>query len=67
MIAGLDRAIATMKKGERSTLTIHPDYGFGSVEVKCDLAVVPPCSHLIYEVKMSNCIKVMDIFKKCRK
>lgn len=61
MIAGLDRAAATMKKGERAILTIHPDYGFGSVEVRRDMAVIPPCSNVIYEVEMLDCIKVMII------
>lgn len=59
VIAGLDRAAATMKKGERAVLTVHPDYGFGRVEVRRDLAVVPPGSNVTYEVEMLECIKVM--------
>ncbi|XP_015900479.1 peptidyl-prolyl cis-trans isomerase FKBP62 isoform X1 [Ziziphus jujuba] len=55
VIAGLDRAAATMRKGERAVLTIDPDYGFGSVEVRRELAVVPPCSKVIYEVEMLDC------------
>ncbi|EXC36632.1 Peptidyl-prolyl cis-trans isomerase FKBP65 [Morus notabilis] len=57
VITGLDIAAATMKKGERAVLTIHPDYGFGNVEVRRDLAVVPPSSTLTYEVEMLDCIK----------
>ncbi|GLT61745.1 hypothetical protein SLA2020_344280 [Shorea laevis] len=57
VIAGLDRAAATMKKGERALLTISPEYGFGSMEVKCDLGTVPPCSNMVYEVEMLNFIK----------
>ncbi|POO03711.1 Peptidyl-prolyl cis-trans isomerase, FKBP-type [Trema orientale] len=57
VINGLDRAAATMKKGEWALLTIHPDYGFGGVEVRRDLAVVPPYSNLTYEVEMVDCIK----------
>lgn len=59
VIAGLDRAAATMKKGEQAILTIHHDYGFGSTEVRRDRALIPPCSNVIYEVEMLDCIKVM--------
>jgi len=34
VIASLNRAMATMKKGERAILTINPDFGFGSSEVR---------------------------------
>ncbi|RXH72890.1 hypothetical protein DVH24_012574 [Malus domestica] len=57
VIAGLDRAVATMKKGELAILTIHPDFGFGSVEVRRDLAVVPPCSNVFFEVEMLDFIR----------
>lgn len=57
VIAGLDRASATMKKGELAMVTINHEYGFGSVEVEQDLAIVPPCSDLIYEVEMLDFIK----------
>ncbi|XP_024963222.1 peptidyl-prolyl cis-trans isomerase FKBP62-like isoform X3 [Cynara cardunculus var. scolymus] len=52
VIAGLDRAVATMKKGEKATLTIGHEYGYGSKEVMCDLAVIPPFSTLVYEVEV---------------
>ncbi|XP_062163498.1 70 kDa peptidyl-prolyl isomerase-like isoform X2 [Alnus glutinosa] len=52
VIAGLDRAVATMKKGERAILTINPDFGFGSSEVRRDLAVIPPSSNVVYEVEV---------------
>lgn len=61
MIPGLDRAAATMKKGERALLTISPEYGFGSVVAECDLAVVPPCANLFYEVEMLDFVKVTAI------
>lgn len=51
--------MATMKKGEQAIVTINHEYGFGSVEVKRDLAVVPPCSDLVYEVEMLDFIKVV--------
>lgn len=60
VIAGLDRAAATMKKGECAILTITPEYGFGSGEVKRDLAVVPPFSKIIYEVEMLDFMKVIS-------
>ncbi|GMN35880.1 hypothetical protein TIFTF001_005588 [Ficus carica] len=60
VITGLDIAAATMKKGEHAILTIHPDYGFGNIEVRRDLAVVPPSSTLTYEVEMLDCIKAAD-------
>ncbi|KAF3948882.1 hypothetical protein CMV_025171 [Castanea mollissima] len=57
VIAGLDQAVATMKKGERAILTIHPDFGFGSSEVRQDLAVIPPSSNVVYEVEMIDFTK----------
>ncbi|KAK1432327.1 hypothetical protein QVD17_09222 [Tagetes erecta] len=52
VIGGLDRAVATMKKGEQAILTISHEYGYGSQEVNRDLAVVPPFSTLVFEVEM---------------
>lgn len=57
VIAGLDRAVSTMSKGEKALLTIHSDYGFGAVEMRKDLAVVPPSSNLVYEIEMLDFIK----------
>ncbi|KAL6215387.1 hypothetical protein ACLB2K_014818 [Fragaria x ananassa] len=57
VIAGFDRAVSTMKKGEQAILIIHPDFGFGSVEVRRDLAVVPPSSSIVFEVEMLDFIK----------
>ncbi|WCJ35596.1 Peptidyl-prolyl cis-trans isomerase FKBP65 [Euphorbia peplus] len=57
VIAGLDRAASTMRKGEQAILTISPEYGFGSIEVKRDLATIAPCSTLIYEVAMLDFVK----------
>lgn len=59
MIAGLDRAVITMKKGEQALVTINHEYGFGTTEVQQDLAMVPPCSNLVYEVEMLDFIKVV--------
>ena len=64
MIAGLDQAVATMKKGEQAILTIHPDFGFGSSEVRQDLAVIPPSSNVFYEVEMIDFTKVIIVMIK---
>ena len=58
VITGLDRAVATMKKCERAIISIHPDYAFGNVEVKQDLAIVPPGSKVVYDIEMVDFIKV---------
>lgn len=52
VIQGLDRAVLTMKKGEVASLTIAPEYAFGSLETKQDLAVVPPNSTVCYEIEL---------------
>ncbi|XP_057534692.1 peptidyl-prolyl cis-trans isomerase FKBP62-like [Amaranthus tricolor] len=52
VIEGLDRAVLTMKKGEVALLIIAPEYAFGSLETKQDLAVVPPSSTVYYEVEL---------------
>ncbi|KAK4800621.1 hypothetical protein SAY86_021108 [Trapa natans] len=57
VLAGLDCAVITMKKGEQAVITINHEYGFGSQEVQRDLAIVPPCSKLVYEVEMLDIIK----------
>ncbi|XP_009613898.1 peptidyl-prolyl cis-trans isomerase FKBP62-like isoform X2 [Nicotiana tomentosiformis] len=60
VIAGLDRAVTTMKKGEHAIVTAKPDYGFGNTEVKRDLAMVPPCSTIVFEVEMLEFTKEKD-------
>lgn len=57
VISGLDRAVATMKKGEKAIISIHPDYAFGNAEARFDLATVPPGSNVVYEVDMMDFIK----------
>ncbi|KAL0432594.1 UNVERIFIED_CONTAM: peptidyl-prolyl isomerase [Sesamum latifolium] len=56
-IVGLDRAVSTMKKHEYALVTISPEYGFGSAEVKQDLAVVLPSSTILYEVEMLDFVR----------
>lgn len=48
-----------MKKSEHAIVTVKPDYGFGSDEVKCDLATVPPCSTIVFEVEMLDFKRVI--------
>ncbi|KAH9625145.1 hypothetical protein KSS87_022406 [Heliosperma pusillum] len=57
VIPGLDRAAVTMKKRERALLTISPQYGYGEMEIKKDLATVPPSSTLVYEIEMVDFVK----------
>ncbi|XP_058069735.1 peptidyl-prolyl cis-trans isomerase FKBP65-like isoform X3 [Magnolia sinica] len=61
--SGLDRAAATMKKGEVSILTVKPEYGFGNIKVERDLAIVPANSTLIYQVEMVDFIQEKEPFE----
>lgn len=58
VISGLDKVVSTMKKGEVALVTISPEHGFGDVETKGDLAVVPPNSTLVYELELVDFVKV---------
>ncbi|GFP93515.1 peptidyl-prolyl cis-trans isomerase fkbp62 [Phtheirospermum japonicum] len=57
VIEGLDKAVATMKKGEVAVLTIAPEYAFGSSESKQDLATVPANSTVYYDVELVSFVK----------
>lgn len=48
VIKGWDIGIATMKKGERARLTIHPDYGYGSRKIEG----IPAKSTLIFDCEL---------------
>ncbi|XP_072973113.1 peptidyl-prolyl cis-trans isomerase FKBP62-like isoform X2 [Typha angustifolia] len=52
VISGLDRAVATMLKGEYSQVTVKPEYGFGNDVVIRDSVTIPACSTLMYEVEL---------------
>ncbi|GJM96488.1 hypothetical protein PR202_ga13327 [Eleusine coracana subsp. coracana] len=54
---GLDRAVATMVKGELAKVTVKFEYGFGNTEVQRQFIAVPPCSTLIYEVELIDFTK----------
>jgi FKBP-type peptidyl-prolyl cis-trans isomerase len=58
VISGLDKAVATMHKGELALITISPEYAFGDVETKRSLAVVPPNSTVTYELELVEFQKV---------
>ncbi|XP_039140546.1 70 kDa peptidyl-prolyl isomerase-like [Dioscorea cayenensis subsp. rotundata] len=57
VVAGLEQAVGTMLKGELSEVTVKPEYGYGNDETKRDLAILPPCSTLIYQVEMVDFTK----------
>ncbi|XP_068656764.1 70 kDa peptidyl-prolyl isomerase-like isoform X2 [Aristolochia californica] len=63
VVAALDKAAATMKKGEKSVVTVKPELGFGNKEVKQELAVIPASSTVIYEVEMVDFTKEKEPFE----
>ncbi|XP_025797658.1 peptidyl-prolyl cis-trans isomerase FKBP62-like isoform X2 [Panicum hallii] len=54
---GLDRAVATMVKGELAEVTVKFEYGFGNTEAQRQSITVPSCSTLIYEVELIDFTK----------
>ena len=48
VIKGWDQAFATMKVGDRATITIPPNLGYGSR----DMGKIPPNSTLIFDVEL---------------
>jgi len=48
VIKGWDQAFSTMKVGDRATLTIPPELGYGSR----DMGKIPPNSTLIFDVEL---------------
>jgi hypothetical protein len=56
---GLDRAVATMVKGELAEVIVKSEYGFGNTEVQRQSITVPSCSTLIYEVELIDFTKVL--------
>ncbi|XP_022678604.1 peptidyl-prolyl cis-trans isomerase FKBP62 isoform X2 [Setaria italica] len=54
---GLDRAVATMVKGELAEVIVKSEYGFGNTEVQRQSITVLSCSTLIYEVELVDFTK----------
>ena len=48
VIKGWDVAVATMKKGEKATVTIKPEYGYG----KKSMGKIPANSTLTFEMEL---------------
>ena len=48
VIKGWDKAFATMKVGDRATITIPPELGYGSR----NMGAIPPNSTLIFDVEL---------------
>ncbi|KAJ0876454.1 putative peptidylprolyl isomerase [Helianthus annuus] len=63
VIDGLDRGVKTMKKGEVSLLTIHPEYAFGSTESHQEFATVPANSTVCYDVELISFEKEKDLWE----
>ncbi|KAM0064957.1 putative peptidylprolyl isomerase [Helianthus debilis subsp. tardiflorus] len=63
VIDGLDRGVKTMKKGEVSLLTIHPEYAFGSTESHQEFASVPANSTVYYDVELISFEKEKDLWE----
>ncbi|KAK9068705.1 hypothetical protein SSX86_012820 [Deinandra increscens subsp. villosa] len=63
VIDGLDRGVKTMKKGEVSLLTIHPEYAFGLTESHQESATVPANSTVYYDVELISFEKEKDMWE----
>ncbi len=56
VVEGLDRAIRTMKKGERAFITVKPTYAYG--EKGSEEKQIPPNATLVYEIELLHFISV---------
>ncbi|GKB20444.1 FKBP-type peptidyl-prolyl cis-trans isomerase domain-containing protein [Tanacetum coccineum] len=63
----LDRGVKTMKKGEVASLTIHPEYAFGSTELHQESVTVPANSNVYYAVDLVSFEKIKMMFKYCKR
>ena len=52
---GLDRALLTMRKGERATVTVRPAVGYGAAGAPA--LGVPPDATLVYDVTLLDFVK----------
>ncbi len=58
MISGLDLAIPLMNKGETSTITVAPRFGYGAKGLS---PLVPPNAHLIYTIEVIDFDQEKDL------
>ncbi|GJX65009.1 FKBP-type peptidyl-prolyl cis-trans isomerase domain-containing protein [Tanacetum coccineum] len=61
VVDGLDRGVKTMKKGEVASLTIHPEYVFGSTELHQESVTVPANSNVYYAVDLVSFEKAAPV------
>ncbi|CAI7872926.1 unnamed protein product [Closterium sp. NIES-53] len=57
VVPGLDKAVMKMKKGELATITIAPEYAYGSEEKTLEKGTVPANSTLVYELRLADFVK----------
>jgi len=54
MTQGLEKALCTMKKGEKSLFRVSPTYGYGEKATKKGDLEIPPNSFISYEIEILN-------------
>ncbi|CAI6003243.1 unnamed protein product [Closterium sp. NIES-65] len=57
VVPGLDKAVMKMKKGELATVTIAPEYAYGSEKKTLEKGTVPANSTLVYELRLAEFVK----------
>nr|GEV47423.1 hypothetical protein [Tanacetum cinerariifolium] len=61
VVDGIDRGVKTMKKGEVASLTIHPEYAFGSTELHQESVTVPANSNVYYAIDLVSFEKRTEV------
>nr|GEW34237.1 hypothetical protein [Tanacetum cinerariifolium] len=60
VVDGIDRGVKTMKNGEVASLTIHPEYAFGSTELYQESVTILVNSNVYYVVDLVSFEKEKD-------